>query len=280
MTPQDLVAVDEHQIRESIFLIPGGFRSRVIADNQVSLAAARTCGVMWLLSTSAAAQDVNPFLTHYPVKTAVIAYEANNGARKQMTYVKDDKIRTEDVIGFFATGTYSIITPDYQYNVIPEQKKAIKLRSESGQLNDVYDRLDEGQKAAVRQSIAKVGPDLPYYSEQDIAFLNVQTIQGLDATCYTFHSDMLEDTSTRCFWRRILVRHDGTNPISGESVNGHITSAALDKPLDDSIFTVPAGYEIEPATQMDDLTRALREQLIERMTRRGFTLNDLSRYRN
>ena len=242
------------------------------------LAAGLVC-VLALFAGPRARAD-NPFLPRYPVKTAVIAYESYEGRRKEMIYVKGDRVRREDVAGPFANGTYSITTPEYDYSVVPEQKKVIRRPSEAVQLQKIYRRLSERDQALVRQSLAKVGPDLPLYSEHDISFSQTRTIKGLVASCYTFHSTLLDDTSTRCFWRHVWVAHDGVNPLSGEVIAGHVTSVVLDQPLDDSRFTIPAGFAIEDSNPIDDVMQRLYEQLLARMTRVPFTLNDLSRYRN
>ena len=228
-------------------------------------------------STTAPASSANPFVRSYPFATATITYAKKDGNFEQVIQIKGGKKRSQTTKGPFADDTWSLADAQADYRVLPKERKVIVFQADTGHLLDAYRTLAPAEQERVRQSIALLGPDLPYYAEEVHSPTAPRTIEGLQASCYRLTPRFALPPSNRCYFRGINLETTGKNPLDDSRIDGVATSIVLNTPLDDALFTIPGDFVRETAST-DEIMHGVYAKLVDRMKQATFTLESLDRY--
>jgi hypothetical protein len=228
-------------------------------------------------AVASASDNANVFLRSMAPATARITYEKHDGSLKVVFHVKNGRVREETTGGMFANQGYSITDSESEVHVIPQQRKVLRFRTAATHLFEEYRKLGPEAKAAVRRSVDRVPPDLPFYQEGSLEPMDSRDIHGLHASCYRRTSQILGSVSEECFWRGIRVWMTGKNPIDDNDLRAGATEVVLGSAIDDEVFAIPPDYAQEVAST-DEIMHGVYASLLDRMQSPRFSIAHLDRH--
>lgn len=221
----------------------------------------------------------NPFVRSFPNATAIVTYAKKDGSLKEVFHLKGGRLRTETVAGVFADGVYSVIDSDFELRVLPKEKKVRRFRAPESHLFEAYRALAPAEQARVQRSVAVVGPDLPWYVERSPKRIADRDVQGVHASCYRMTSRVLGTESEYCYWHGITVYMKEKNPIDDREMEGEATQIALDVPVDDALFAIPADFaRVDEERVIADTMQGVYAKLVGRMASEAFRVEHLDRF--
>lgn len=227
--------------------------------------------------SSATSTADNPFAPRYAFATTSITYEKSDGTAKELVRIKGTRVRRETLAGMFANGSYTVSDAEREQRVLPADRKVIVFRTPAAHVMAAYAKLSAAEQARVRESLAKIGPDLSLYSERIYTKMADRTFGAIRASCYATKSRLLDDTGEACFYRGVSMARRGTDPFTGKDQEWTATKVVVDEPIDDALFEVPRDFAREPEPA-DDIWAEVYGKLVERMKSPRFALEHLDRY--